>query len=42
MYEFIDTNETVTGNNLATESLEINGEYIENLIPGYLTLYTSG
>lgn len=42
MYEFIDTNETVTGNNLATESLKINGEYIENLIPGYLTLYTSG
>ena len=42
MYEFIDTTERATDTNLGAESLKINGEYIEDLIPGYLTLYTSG
>ena len=42
MYEFTDTTEQATDTNLGAESLKINGKYIEDLIPGYLTLYTSG
>ena len=42
MYEFTDTTEQAIDTNLGAESLKINGKYIEDLIPGYLTLYTSG
>lgn len=42
MYKFIDTIEVSEGALLPSEALKINGEYIENLIPGYRTLYTSG
>lgn len=43
MYEFRDINSTVSeGNILPSEALMINGEYIENLIPGYRTLTVSG
>lgn len=42
MYNFIDTNETSESISLPSEALQINGEYIENLIPGYRTLYVKG
>jgi predicted phage tail component-like protein len=43
MYEFRDTTAKVSeGNILPSEALMINGEYIENLIPGYRTLTVSG
>lgn len=43
MYEFRDTIEKVSeGVVLPSEALMINGEYIENLIPGYRTLTVSG
>lgn len=43
MYEFRDITATVSeGNILPSEALMINGEYIENLIPGYRTLTVSG
>lgn len=42
MYEFIDTIEQPAGELLPSEALNFNGEYIENLIPGYRTLYVSG
>lgn len=42
MYEFRDTVEFVEGVPLPSEALKFNGEYIENLIPGYRTLYVSG
>lgn len=43
MYEFRDTTKSVSeGNILPSEALIINGEYIENLIPGYRTLSVSG
>lgn len=43
MYNFRDITETVSeGNILPSEALMINGEYIENLIPGYRTLNVSG
>ena len=42
MYNFIDVNETSEGTFLPSEALKINGEYIENLIPGYRTLNVSG
>lgn len=42
MYEFIDTNEVFGGVVLPAEALQINGEYIENLIDGYRTLSVSG
>lgn len=41
MYDFIDVNE-VAGKKLPAEALQINGEYIENIIDGYRTLYVSG
>lgn len=42
MYNFIDTTERQSGGTLPSEALNFNGEYIENLIPGYRTLYVSG
>lgn len=43
MYEFIDTSATQqTGSSLPAEALSINGQYIENIIPGYRTLHVSG
>ena len=45
MYGFIDTVQGATGATgsfLPTEAVKINGEYIEDLIEGYRTLYVSG
>lgn len=42
MYNFIDINEVSEAVVLPSEALQINGEYIENLIPGYRTLTVSG
>lgn len=42
MYNFIDVNEASDSTLLPSEALQINGEYIENLIPGYRTLSVSG
>lgn len=42
MYNFIDTNEVSESVILPSEALQINGEYIENLIPGYRTLQVEG
>lgn len=41
-YTFIDTTETSDGFILPSEAMQINGEYIENLISGYRTLSVSG
>lgn len=42
MYKFIDVTEIPEGALLPSEALKINGEYIENLIPGYRTLTVEG
>lgn len=42
MYNFVDTNEVAAGGILPAEALQINGEYIENLINGYRTLSVTG
>lgn len=42
MYEFVDTNQAGSKNSLPSEALQIDGEYIENLIDGYRTLYVIG
>lgn len=42
MYKFIDTTEAYEGADLPSEALQINGQYIENLIEGYRTLHVSG
>ena len=42
MYNFIDVNEASEQVVLPSEALQINGEYIENLISGYRTLNVSG
>lgn len=42
MYNFVDTIEASESALLPSEALQINGEYIENLIPGYRTLSVSG
>lgn len=42
MYNFIDTTEASGVNVLPSEAFRINGEYIENAIPGYRTLSVSG
>ncbi len=42
MYNFIDVTEKPEGTLLPSEALKINGEYIENLIPGYRTLTVEG
>lgn len=42
MYNFIDVNEVSENIVLPSEALMINGEFIENLIPGYRTLQVTG
>jgi predicted phage tail component-like protein len=42
MYNFIDTTEIPEAAPLPSEALMFNGEYLENLIPGYRTLNVSG
>lgn len=43
MYSFRDTTDhTVITNPLPTEAVSINGQYIENVLEGYRTLYTKG
>jgi len=42
VYNFIDTTEYQASKVLPSEAVSINGEYIENLIDGYRTLYVSG
>lgn len=42
MYKFVDTVEAAEELILPAEAVSINGEYIENLIEGYRTLYASG
>lgn len=42
MYNFIDVNETQETAPLPSEALQLNGEYIENLIDGYRTLNVTG
>ena len=42
MYNFIDVNEVSEVAVLPSEALQINGEFIENIIPGYRTLQVSG
>lgn len=42
MYEFRDTIDTEGTSTLPSEAMMINGEYIEDLIPGYRTLTVTG
>lgn len=42
MYDFVDTTESALDNSLPSEAVSINGEYIEDRIDGYRTLYTYG
>ena len=42
MYSFVDTTESQGSALLPSEALKINGEYIENQISGYRTLYVKG
>lgn len=42
MYNFIDVNETSGGIAIPSEALKLNGEYIENQVEGYQTLYVQG
>lgn len=42
MYNFIDTNQVQESVPLPSEALQLNGEYIENLIDGYRTLSVTG
>lgn len=42
MYNFVDTIEVSEGTMLPSEALQLNGEYIENIISGYRTLTVSG
>lgn len=44
MYSFVDATiqEEAGSKNLPAEALQINGEYIENQIDGYRTLYVTG
>lgn len=42
MYDFIDITESQTGNDLPSEAINVNGEYVEELLTGYRTLYTEG
>lgn len=42
MYQFIDVTEQPAGSSLPAEAVSINGEYIEEHLPGYRTLYTEG
>lgn len=42
MYEFIDVNEQQTTTMLPAEAVSLNGTYLENIVPGYRTLYVKG
>lgn len=42
MYSFVDTTEFQGSVQLPSEALKLNGEYIENQIEGYRTLYVTG
>lgn len=42
MYRFVNTTELQSGRELPSEALKLNGEYIEDQIEGYRTLYVSG
>lgn len=42
MYSFVDIKETSEGITLPSEAMQINGEYLENLVAGYRTLSVSG
>lgn len=42
MYRFVDITEAAEGMELPSEAMQINGEYLEELIPGYRTLSVSG
>ena len=42
MYNFVDVNQISEAVILPSEALCLNGEYIENLIPGYRTLTVEG
>ena len=42
LYEFKDTIDVSEGITLPSEAMQINGEYIENVIVGYRTLQVSG
>lgn len=42
MYQFRDVNETSAGTELPSEALKINGDYIEEQVSGYRTLYVKG
>jgi predicted phage tail component-like protein len=42
MYKFRDIKDASVTAVMPSEALKLNGEYIENLIPGYRTLYTKG
>lgn len=42
IYNFVDTIEASGNAVLPSEALKLNGEYIENLIPGYRTLHVAG
>ena len=42
MYNFVDTTEVTEGAFLPSEALRINGAYIEDIVPGYRTLWVTG
>ena len=42
MYDFIDVNEYQSGSIMPSEAMMINGEYLEDPIQGYRTLYVKG
>ena len=42
LYNFVDTVEHTSQSILPAEAMQFNGEYIENLIQGYRTLYVKG
>ena len=42
MYRFVDITEAAEGMELPSEAMQINGEYLEERIPGYRTLSVSG
>lgn len=42
MYNFVDTIENPGGNSLPSEAVSIDGQFIEEAIKGYRTLYTKG
>lgn len=42
MYEYIDTTDQRSAMDRPAEALQLNGSYIEDILPGYRTLYTKG